>query len=317
MQEEDCAENRLAARNWIEAHPEDRDRLEAMATTGLTVEIMRFSVRHESHWSRVLFQALEALDAAQVQCAQIPTKHIPPQGLTAENEDHEETPCKVSNQSYRGNRRRGSGARSCGRTRSAVPVRGGGFRRGKPRGAGPLHGPRVAFRSHDQAVACVSDGTPARAGGGGAGARLDRRRDAPAARGRRAGTGRPARGGGGNSLRGEGGYGRIWLAPEVHRRLEPARSVHTKIASRSRVSRGLAGGQAHGAPQGCHRGPAERRQIVALQLALRPPDRHRRSHRGRHPRPRRLAGADRRRTASRGSSSWSIPAASAWSIATT
>ncbi len=90
MQEEDCAENRLAARNWIEEHPEDRDRLEAMATTGLTVAIMRFSVRHESHWSRVLFQALEALDAAQAQCAQIPTKHLPPQGLTAENEDHEE-----------------------------------------------------------------------------------------------------------------------------------------------------------------------------------------------------------------------------------
>ncbi len=65
MQEEACAENRLAALNWIETHPEDRDRLEAMATVGLTVEIMRFSVRHESHWSRVLFQSLYALDAAQ------------------------------------------------------------------------------------------------------------------------------------------------------------------------------------------------------------------------------------------------------------
>ncbi len=71
LQDEDCAENRLAARNWIEAHPEDRDRLEAMATTGLTVEIMRFSVRHESHWSRVLFQSLDALDAAQKAASEV------------------------------------------------------------------------------------------------------------------------------------------------------------------------------------------------------------------------------------------------------
>ncbi len=92
LQEEACAENRLAALNWIEAHPEDRDRLEAMATVGLTVELMRFSVRHESHWSRVMFQSLEALDAAQAMRAQIPTKHLPPQGFTAENEDHEEPP---------------------------------------------------------------------------------------------------------------------------------------------------------------------------------------------------------------------------------
>ena len=70
-----------------------------------------------------------------------------------------------------------------------------------------------------------------------------------------------------------------------------------------RPSTFLTRGDSHGSPQGRDRGPAERRQVVAVQLAGGPEDRHRRRHGRRDPRPRRRARAARRRRRTRGSSS--------------
>ena len=51
----------------------------------------------------------------------------------------------------------------------------------------------------------------------------------------------------------------------------------------------------HGSPQGRDRRPAERRQVVAVQLARGPADRDRRRHVGGHPRPGRGTRPGRRR----------------------